>query len=56
MSPKKLIGIGATIGSILGSYVPTLWGDSDFSTASILFAFFGGMLGIFIAYKIAQNG
>lgn len=55
MSPKTMIGLGATVGSTLGSYVPTLWGGSGISTAAVIFTLLGGILGIYLGYKIAQN-
>ncbi len=55
MSPKTMIGLGATIGSTLGSYTPTLWGGSGISTAAVIFTLVGGILGIYIGYKLAQN-
>jgi len=55
MKPKTLIWIGAFIGSTIGSYMPSLWGETVFSTSGVLLTFFGGILGIFIAYRISKN-
>lgn len=43
------------IGSYLGSYTPTLWGDSFFSMTSVLLTAVGGFVGIYLALKISQN-
>ncbi len=51
MSDKKLIYLGASVGSILGSMVPNLWGAGVFSLSSILLGGVGGVLGIWLAYK-----
>lgn len=42
------------VGSYAGSYIPVLWGDNYFSIASILLGAVGGVLGIYIGYKLAQ--
>ena len=54
MSQKGIIMTGMTVGSILGGYLPTLWGVSVFSWWSILTTAIGGLLGIYIAYKLTQ--
>lgn len=53
MSTKMGISLGAAVGSTLGGMLPTLWGDSGFSTASILLSTGGGFLGIYVGYKAA---
>jgi hypothetical protein len=54
MSRKKMIMLGMVIGSFVGAYVPTLFGVDEFSMISILTGISGGMLGIWIAYGLAQ--
>ncbi len=55
MGPKTIIMIGATMGSIAGSYIPRLWGDTDgLSFISLLLGSIGGIIGIWIGYKIIQ--
>ncbi|MFB2896275.1 hypothetical protein ACE1CI_25475 [Aerosakkonemataceae cyanobacterium BLCC-F50] len=51
---KLIIGVGMFVGSTIGSYVPILWGASLFSLSSILFGGIGGVLGIFIGYRISK--
>lgn len=46
MSDKKLIWLGASVGGIIGSYMPSLWHASLFSPWSILLGGVGGLLGI----------
>ncbi len=53
MSRKSLLYLGGSIGSLVGGYLPTLWGDSALSGASILLGMVGGILGIWLAYKIS---
>lgn len=53
---KLLISIGAAIGGIIGAYVPFLWGDTDFFSGwSILLATVGGIVGIWVGFKLAQR-
>lgn len=49
---KKLVGLGMILGSSLGAYVPTWFGAGAFSFTSILGAFVGGILGIWLVVKI----
>ena len=43
------------VGSSAGSYVPVLWGGSVFSASSIFFGAIGGLAGIWVGYKLAQQ-
>jgi hypothetical protein len=51
---KTLVWIGILVGSIIGSYVPTLWGAGYFSVASVLFSGAGAFAGIWAGYLAAQ--
>ena len=53
MNPRPMIYIGLFIGSTLGGYIPTLWGAGLFSMSSILLSMLGGLLGIWLGYRIA---
>ena len=55
MSNKTLITIGLIAGSTIGSYIPALWGDSTFSLSSIFFMFLGGLVGIWIGFRLGQS-
>jgi hypothetical protein len=52
---KKLIFLGMFLGSLVGGYVPVLWGDSAFSMSSIIFSGIGGFLGIYAGFKLSQQ-
>lgn len=54
MNPKPLIWIGLTIGSTVGSFIPDLWGASMFSFSSIILGMFGGIIGMWAGYKLAN--
>lgn len=51
---KTLVWGGILVGSTIGSYIPTLWGDDFFSIASILFSGAGAILGIWAGYQLSQ--
>lgn len=55
MSSKRTIMIGMILGSTLGGWLPSLWGAGAFSLTSILLATVGGLLGIWIGYRIANG-
>lgn len=55
MSRKTLVMGGMIIGSIIGGYLPVLFGSSLFSFISILGNGLGGILGILFALKLTQD-
>lgn len=52
---KTIIMIGLAIGSTVGGIIPLLWGDSAFSFTSIVLSGVGGVIGIWIGYKIVNG-
>lgn len=54
MSQKSLIWIGLFIGSTIGSFVPELWGGGMLSISSIIFSTIGGIVGIYLGFKLGQ--
>ena len=54
MSTRFIIFIGMTLGSIIGGYIPTLFGAGLLSYSSILFSGIGSILGIWIGYKLSN--
>lgn len=55
MSLKVLVSLGIFIGSTVGGYIPTLWGAGLLSFSSLFGSIVGGLIGIWIAYKISQS-
>lgn len=54
MSPKVLVYLGMIIGSIIGGYVPMLFGAGLISYSSVLFSGIGAILGVWIGYKLSN--
>lgn len=54
MSTKIFIWIGMFIGSVIGGYIPVLWGASLFSYSSLFFNGVGGIIGVFVGIKLGQ--
>lgn len=42
------------LGSILGGYIPTLWGAGMFSFSSVILTAVGGMIGIWLGFKFSN--
>ena len=53
MDSKKIIWLLMSVGLVLGSFLPMLWGESELSMSSVIFSAIGGFLGIWIGYKIS---
>lgn len=54
MNTKSIIYLFMIVGSTIGSFLPTLWGDSFFSLTSVFLTAVGGILGIWLGYKISR--
>lgn len=55
MSLKAMVRLGIFIGSTVGGYIPVIWGAGIISVSSLLGSLIGGLLGVWIAYKIDQR-
>ncbi len=47
--------LGMFVGTLIGGYLPVLWGGSAFSFVSILLGALGGIAGIWGAYELVNN-
>lgn len=54
MNSKSIIWIFMAIGSAIGGYIPTLWGAGFLSISSVLLTALGGMLGIWLGFKLSN--
>lgn len=54
MSAKVLVTIGVIIGSLLGGYIPTLFGAGLISYSSVFFSGVGAIAGIWVGYKLSN--
>ncbi len=52
MADKKMVMLGMTIGSTIGGFVPTLLGAGIFSLWSIVGTLIGGILGIWVGFRL----
>ncbi|MFA6463686.1 MAG: hypothetical protein WCV55_01620 [Candidatus Paceibacterota bacterium] len=55
MSTKSLVFIFMTIGSIIGGYIPMLWGEGSFSMSALVFSSIFAIVGIIVGFKIGQE-
>jgi hypothetical protein len=51
MNNNKLMYLLAGVGSLVGGYIPTLWGASLFSFSSYLFGALGTIVGVWLVFK-----
>lgn len=50
-----MIGVGGTVGSAIGGYMPLIWGGDAFSYTSIALSGVGGLLGIWLTVKLTDG-
>lgn len=43
------------IGSIIGQFIPMLWGDGGLSMSGLIISSLGALVGIYVGYKISQR-
>ena len=51
---RKLIWLGAIVGSTLGGCASMLWHASAFSLSSIVLSVVGGVAGIWLAFRMTR--
>jgi Mg/Co/Ni transporter MgtE len=52
MNTKTLVWVGMIVGTTVGGMLPMLWGDGYLSMSSVLLTMVGGILGIYIGFKL----
>jgi len=51
---KKVVMLGMVFGSFIGGWLPTLFGVSAFSFISVLTGALGGIIGIWITFRMIR--
>ena len=54
MQSKRIIWLFALVGGWIGGYLPALWGSAGLTFLSILFNAIGGLIGIWIGFKLTR--
>jgi len=54
MNSKTFIWIGMAVGSAIGSYIPTLWGESFLSFSSVILSAVCAVVGIWAGNKFGD--
>jgi len=44
--------MGGFVGSFVGSLIPSLWGAGQLSISSLVFFVIGGIVGVWLAYRL----
>ena len=52
---KKFVWIGMFVGSTLGNMLPMLWGGDAISVSGVLLSLVGGVVGIWVGYRLGQS-
>jgi hypothetical protein len=52
---RSAIALCGGFGTIVGGYVPVLWGAGSFSLTSVVFSLIGGIAGIWLGVRIAES-
>jgi hypothetical protein len=55
MASKAIYYAAVSVGSIIGAYIPILWGADMLSFSSVLFSAIGGIIALVIVYKISSE-
>lgn len=55
MSSKTFIYLGLIVGSVVGGYVPTLFGVDLLSAIPVITSSLGAALGVYICYKLTRD-
>lgn len=51
---RSVIPLCVGFGTIVGGYVPELWGAGSFSLVSVLFGFVGGAAGLWFGLRVSD--
>ena len=51
---RSVIGLCGGFGTVVGGYLPELWGASGFSLMSLVFSAVGGIAGVWLGLRIVD--
>ena len=51
---RSVVGLCAIVGTIVGGFLPMLWGGSELGLASLLFSGLGGVAGVFVGARLSS--
>ncbi len=54
MDTRKFVWAGLVLGSLIGSFIPELWGAGMFSVSALLLSAAGAVGGIWLGYRLSQ--
>jgi uncharacterized membrane protein YeaQ/YmgE (transglycosylase-associated protein family) len=49
------MGVGSFAGTVLGSYIPSIWGEDSLSLMGIIFSIIGAIVGILLGYQLTRR-
>jgi hypothetical protein len=52
---RSVIGLCLVAGSVVGGFIPTLWGASSLGVASLLFSGVGAIAGVLIGARVSES-
>jgi len=55
MGARKFIWLGMFVGSTIAGFIPTLWGAGLMSISGFLCSGAGGLVGIWLGYRVANS-
>ena len=55
MTDKQRVYLGMFLGSLIGGYLPVIFGVDAFSLWSIVGSIIGGLIGIYVFYKMGSG-
>ena len=50
---RSVTGLCIGLGSLVGGFVPVLWGDSGFSLAAVVTTALGGIVGLWLGVRLS---
>ncbi len=54
MPSKTILYLGATVGGLIGGYLPSLWGAGALSGWSVFLGMIGGIAGLLLAHRLTR--